>query len=322
MGSRQHTISTLTVDRILNFSENITISPLLASKIARVQHIQKDDGITYINLLLYCLQKQMNHWNIETENSRKLRRTRIFISLLLAIAGLVVIASQTIPLIMSYIDGIVEQKRVDAKVAPVPESYQKYIEDEFAFYDPGRSYFTNLSAEFNVLGASAQYTYDSKTNQRVLVNIDTSYKKDMYIDIDSVGIKNIRIASNVESSDEKTYNEYLRGGVAHFKGTPLPGDGGNSFIYGHSAVESFFSRHKDYPETIFSRLGNIDVGQNISIRKDNKTLEYVVRRKKIIEPEDFSVLQPTGDKETVTLMTCWPLGIGTKRLIVVAERKI
>ena len=51
-------------------------------------------------------------------------------------------------------------------------------------------------------------------------------------------------------------------------------------------------------------------------------MEYVVRRKKIIEPEDFSVLQPTGDKETVTLMTCWPLGIGTKRLIVVAERKI
>ena len=55
--SRRHTISTFTVDRILNFSENIAISPLLASKIARVQHIQKDDGITYINLLLYYLHK-------------------------------------------------------------------------------------------------------------------------------------------------------------------------------------------------------------------------------------------------------------------------
>lgn len=55
--SRQHTISTFTVDRILNFSENIAISPLWASKSARVQHLQKDDGGRYINLLLYYLQK-------------------------------------------------------------------------------------------------------------------------------------------------------------------------------------------------------------------------------------------------------------------------
>jgi len=45
-----------------------------------------------------------------------------------------------------------------------------------------------------------------------------------------------------------------------------------------------------------------------------------VRKTKIVDPDDFDILNQQGDKETVTLMTCWPLGIGTKRLVVIAER--
>lgn len=263
-----------------------------------------------------------NGWNIKTEDVRRIQKTRAAVSLFLAITGLVVIASQTFPILASYVQGVIAQKREDIKVEPVPESYKTYIEDEFAFYDPGKSYFANLSKQLNVLGVSNQYSYNAETNSQTLVNIDTSYKNDMHITIDSVGIKNIKISANVESTDETIYNKYLKSGVAHFKGTPLPGDGGNSFIYGHSAVESFFSRHKDYPETIFSRLGNIDIGQSVVITKDEKNLEYVVRSKKIVSPDDFTILQSSQNKESVTLMTCWPLGIGTKRLIVVAERRI
>ena len=51
-----------------------------------------------------------------------------------------------------------------------------------------------------------------------------------------------------------------------------------------------------------------------------KELKYIVRNKKIVEASDFSVLQANGDKETITLMTCWPLGVPSKRLIVTAER--
>ncbi|KKQ03888.1 MAG: Fimbrial associated sortase [candidate division WS6 bacterium GW2011_WS6_36_26] len=144
----------------------------------------------------------------------------------------------------------------------------------------------------------------------------------MYIDIKSIGIVNIKISANVDSYNDKVYNQFLKQGLAHFKGTPLPGDGGNSFIYGHSAVESFFSNHQNLPETIFSRLSNIDVGEEVDIKKDEKVLKYIVRSKKIVSPDDFSILESQNNKETVTLMTCWPLGIGTKRLIVVAERQI
>jgi sortase A len=100
----------------------------------------------------------------------------------------------------------------------------------------------------------------------------------------------------------------------------LPGDGGNSFIYGHSSVESFFNVNPNNPEIIFSRLENAEIGQKVKINKDGKDFNYTIRTKKIVEPDDLSILQPKGNKETVTLMTCWPLGIGTKRLILVAER--
>ena len=262
-----------------------------------------------------------NSWNIQTHNDKKVRRVRIWISIILSFAGLVILASQVIPLTKSYVDGVVEQKRVDIKVDPVPESYKKYIEEEFAYYDPGLSYFANLSQQLGDLDMSGYFSYNPETQSQRQVLIDDSYREDMYITIESVGIKDIVISSNVESSRESVYNQYLKRGVAHFKGTPLPGDGGNSFIYGHSAVESFFSRNRNLPETIFSRLNDIDIGQKVVVNRDGKVLEYTVRNKKIVEPDDFSILQPVQNKETVTLMTCWPLGLGTKRLIVVAERR-
>lgn len=263
-----------------------------------------------------------NTWNVATHSEKKIKRTRIIVSVILATSGLIVVASQVIPLTKSYVEGVVEQKRVDIKIDPVPESYKTYIQEEFAYYDPGQSYFANLSRQMGDLELSGQYSYDpvTKTQKEVLINKD--YKNDMYITIESIGIKDIKISSNVESNNESVYNQYLKNGVAHFKGTPLPGDGGNSFIYGHSAVESFFSRHKDLPETIFSRLNDIDIGQRVIVNRDDKVLEYTVRNKKIVEPENFTILQPIQNKETVTLMTCWPLGLGTKRLIVVAEKRM
>ncbi len=260
-----------------------------------------------------------NTWNVATHSERKIRRTRIIISAMLATSGLVIVASQIIPLTKSYVEGVVEQKREDVKVEPVPETYKTYIQEEFAYYDPGQSYFANLSRQLGDLDVTGQFSFDPNNNSQKQIVIDENYKKNMVLTIESVGIKDIRISPNVESNKESIYNQYLKNGVAHFKGTPLPGDGGNSFIYGHSAVESFFSRHKNLPETIFSRLNDIDIGQKIVVNRDEKVIEYTVRNKKIVEPNDFSILQPVQNKETVTLMTCWPLGLGTKRLIVVAE---
>jgi LPXTG-site transpeptidase (sortase) family protein len=258
-----------------------------------------------------------NPWNIETHNEKKVKNTQIYISLGLAVIGLIVIASQVIPLTKSYIEGKIQETKEDMIAEPVPESYKTFIEEEFAYYDPGQSYFANLTQN---LDRNIQYTYDPVTKQQKEITVNQTYNQLMYLTIGSIGIDSIQISPNVESQEEEVYNQYLKDGLAHFKGTPLPGDGGNSFIYGHSAVSSFFDNHKNLPETIFSRLDGIDIGQSVKVEKESEILEYTVRSKKIVDPEDFSILETQNNKETITMMTCWPLGIGTKRLIVVAER--
>lgn len=260
-------------------------------------------------------------WNIQTEDQNKIKKTRIWVSAIFASIGIVIIASQVIPLAKSYVDGLIEQTRANSKVEPVPESYKTYIEAQLAYYDPGKSYFANLTSQLGVLGVSTEY-YDVTTQTEKAIIVDKDYTTPMAINIPSIGIVNIKISPNVDSYNEETYNKYLKQGLAHFRGTPLPGDGGNSFIYGHSAVETFFSTHQNLPETIFSRLSNIEVGEEVDITKDEKVLKYIVRSKRIVSPDDFTILESQNGKETVTMMTCWPLGIGTKRLIVVAERTI
>jgi LPXTG-site transpeptidase (sortase) family protein len=262
----------------------------------------------------------MDDIKVSVQEEKKIRRTKTILSWIFAVIGIVIILSQAFPLTESYIQGKFEDLKAHLMKDPFPQSYKQYIADEFAYYDPGKSYFANLSSNAEDLQYQGVFTYDPKTKTSKPIVINKEYNENMYIDIDSVDIKGIRITSNVESSDEKIYDQYLKYGLAHFKGTPLPGDGGNSFIYGHSAVQSFFDRHKNLPETIFTRLNEVDVGDSVVIKKDNQNIKYIVRNKKIVSPEDFSILRSQGDKETVTLMTCWPLGVGTKRLVVVAER--
>jgi len=258
------------------------------------------------------MNKYSNEWNFETREKKQTRRLlllRFVLSVTLGLLGLVIISSQLIPLTNSLLEGKRLEMQSERIAKPLPDSYKQYIQGEFAYYNPGQSYFLNLAQQVQ------QQSEDFANN----IFIDKDYNKDMWIYIDSVGIDRVKITSNVESQDENVYNRYLKDGVAHFKGTPLPGDGGNSFIYGHSAITSFFRSNPDLPETIFTRLENVDIGDEVRISRDNDILSYTVRRKHISDAEDFSVLEPSSHRETLTLMTCWPIGIGSKRLILVAE---
>jgi LPXTG-site transpeptidase (sortase) family protein len=180
-------------------------------------------------------------------------------------------------------------------------------------YNAEASYIENILKE-----AQLQFTdQDISTNSTVEVN--TQYKQPMYISIPEIDINNIKITSNVESSSKETYMEPLKYGVAHFKYTPLPGDGGNSVIYGHSTNDLYFQSRKNDPEIIFTKLKNIEIGDHIEINRDSKSLFYTVIQQKIVESTDLSILNSESSKETITLMTCYPWGTGTHRFIVLAE---
>ena len=61
--------------------------------------------------------------------------------------GTWLIMGETIPLIISYVNGQAIENQNTHIATPVPDSFKTYIEGEFAFYDPGQSYFENLLFE-------------------------------------------------------------------------------------------------------------------------------------------------------------------------------
>lgn len=125
----------------------------------------------------------------------------------------------------------------------------------------------------------------------------------------------VPIIPNVDGGNKDEYYRALTGGVAHFKGTHLPGSDNNIFIFGHSSSPE--TVRGDY-DKIFATLNNITIGDEILIKFNQKDYKYTVSEKRIVASSDVSVLDPTPD-EQLTLMTCWPIGSNQKRLIVVAR---
>lgn len=123
---------------------------------------------------------------------------------------------------------------------------------------------------------------------------------------------------DIEKAIVKVDTLTFQNNLSHFPGTALPGEIGNSFITGHSALPQL-ANPKDY-HTIFSKLPTLEVGDEVYVDISGKTLKYVVQYSKIVDPKDTSVLAPISAKgRNLTLMTCVPPGLSTKRLIVIGS---
>lgn len=108
----------------------------------------------------------------------------------------------------------------------------------------------------------------------------------------------------------------LSKGLAHLPGSPLPGEKGNVFISGHSAIRPSFS----IKEALFSNLINLKPGDKIVIDTPNASFTYEVVSFKLVDPSNLSVINPP-EKEGryISLMTCVPPGLNFKRLIVLGK---
>lgn len=136
------------------------------------------------------------------------------------------------------------------------------------------------------------------------------------LSIPSLKIKEAKVVSHVNSDMEEVYFPVLREAVAHYEGTALPGEEGNTFLYGHSVLPAFYNPG-DYL-TIFSLLPQMKIGDEFSLNYAGKEFSYAVFAKKVVEPNNLHSLEPYPFK-TATLMTCVPPGLTTKRLLVVGR---
>ncbi len=133
--------------------------------------------------------------------------------------------------------------------------------------------------------------------------------------IPKIGV-NSTVYTNVDPSSEKEYLPILQKGLAHAKGTYLPGEGGNIYIFGHS-TDSPWNVTKYNAQ--FYLLKELVIGDEIEVYSNNVRFRYIVTNTEVVYASDVSLMKPNKDKEVLVLQTCYPPGTTLMRLIVRAE---
>jgi LPXTG-site transpeptidase (sortase) family protein len=227
----------------------------------------------------------------------KVRPLSFAIPLVFIVSGLSLLYGQLKPYAVHFLQAKFSDK-LNQEIKPlVPESYEA-LRASYIF-DPGAEYFDHI----------LQDKSQSEETQ--------NYKGVFHLTIESARINHVQVTANVDSTSEKTYQEALGNGLAHFKGTCLPGQGCNIFIFGHSAAGDYAQKHPEDPVTSFTRLFDLNIGDAIVIEFEGKNYNYVVKKIKEINPEDLDILSNPQPK-SLSLMTCSPPGLNSKRLIVTA----
>ena len=126
---------------------------------------------------------------------------------------------------------------------------------------------------------------------------------DTAIEIDSVGIK-----GNVVDGLSQ---EMMMKGFWHYPASSIPGERGNTVIFGHRF-------HRLPPNTdTFYNLDKVVVGDKVLVSQREETLSYTVVQKEIVGKYDEFLLAASGDYR-LTLITCTPLWTSDERLVIVA----
>jgi LPXTG-site transpeptidase (sortase) family protein len=103
-------------------------------------------------------------------------------------------------------------------------------------------------------------------------------------------------------------NRDLMKGPGHIRNTAYPGEKGNVV----------FSAHRD---TFFRHIYELKTGDVIEVQRNGQHFRYAVFGKKIVDPNDVSVIRPSKDAR-LTLITCYPtyfIGPAPERLVVFAK---
>lgn len=115
----------------------------------------------------------------------------------------------------------------------------------------------------------------------------------------------------------KIGGEDLKESLIHYGGAALPGEFGNTVVFGHSVLPHFFNP-KNYL-TIFSTLPTLEGGDEVFVNFDGVEYKYKVYEMVEVKPDDMSILEQQYDNSYLTLVTCVPPGTYWRRLAVRAR---
>lgn len=158
-----------------------------------------------------------------------------------------------------------------------------------------------------ILGVSIKNDKDFPAFYSLASRLKAAPYPQFQISVPSINLNNIKV--NVDTND-------LSSGLAQLPGTAFPGEKGNVFISGHSAIPLMEKNTKAY----FANLPNVKIGEQILVWAGKTKFSYQVVDIKIVNPNDVSViLPPDSQGRFLSLMTCVPPGFNTKRLVVIGK---
>ena len=126
-----------------------------------------------------------------------------------------------------------------------------------------------------------------------------------YIEIPSINIKlPIYYGTSVD---------ILKKGVGVLEGTSLPvgGENTHSVLSAHTGLAN---------QKLFTDIDKLKDGDVFYLHILKKDLAYKVNQIKVVHSDEIDELKISDDKDYVTLLTCYPYGINTERLLVRGER--
>ena len=126
-----------------------------------------------------------------------------------------------------------------------------------------------------------------------------------YIEIPSINIKlPIYYGTSVD---------ILKKGVGVLEGTSLPvgGENTHSVLSAHTGLAN---------QKLFTDIDKLKDGDVFYLHILKNDLAYKVNQIKVVHPDEIDDLKISEGKDYVTLLTCYPYGINTERLLVRGER--
>ena len=110
-----------------------------------------------------------------------------------------------------------------------------------------------------------------------------------------------------------TNEEYLQTAAGHLEGSSLPVGGEDT----HAVI----SAHRGLPSAaLFTDLDKMKEGDHFLLHILDETLCYEIDKISVVAPEDTKDLEVEYGEDLVTLLTCTPYGINSRRLLVRGRR--
>lgn len=234
----------------------------------------------------------------------------LILSLLLMLLGIGMIAYPITLTIENYIDHARVIREIDEEDAELPkikanQEIKEAQEYNAALAKSGQYLIGQGASDFMSSGDNSDVAKSPAYMHYLSILDGQNDEVEGYVSVPEYGIDLPIYHGTSESS--------LSRGAGQLYGTSFPvgGPSTRSVICGHTGVVYAM---------LFTRLMQMKMGNLFYIDVLGHTLVYKVISIKIILPTDVNAIKIVPGEDLVTLLTCYPYGINTHRLLVTGER--